>query len=105
MRSAATLFSASRCYDRGRRRTSASGRVVEWLGGQLSSRCQAWSEAGRPLAAACALGALGLVGCTQFDRGPPGPFAEVSRASVLGIANARFLADGDPAPMIAEFRR
>jgi hypothetical protein len=51
------------------------------------------------------LGLLGLVGCTQLDRGPPEPVAEVSRANVLGISNARFIADGDPSPMIAEFRR
>jgi predicted patatin/cPLA2 family phospholipase len=31
--------------------------------------------------------------------------AEAGRAQVTGIANARFLAEGDPAPMIAEFRR
>ncbi len=56
-------------------------------------------------AAACALGLLGLFGCAQFDRGPPVPAADVSRARVLGASNARYLGDGDPSPMIAEFRR
>ena len=57
-----------------------------------------------PLAApACALGLLALVGCAQLGRVPPE--AEAGQAQVAGIANARFLAEGDPAPMIAEFRR
>ena len=71
----------------------------------MSSGCRAWGRVGWRVAVACALGLLGLVGCTQFDRGPRGPVANISRASILGISNARFLADGDPAPMIAEFRR
>lgn len=54
-------------------------------------------------AAACALGLLALVGCAQLGRAPR--VAEAGRAQVAGIANARFLAEGDPAPMIAEFRR
>ena len=57
-----------------------------------------------PLAApACALGLLALVGCAQLGRVPPE--ADAGQAQVAGIANARFLAEGDPAPMIAEFRR
>jgi predicted patatin/cPLA2 family phospholipase len=54
-------------------------------------------------APACALGLLALVGCAQLGRVPPE--ADAGQAQVAGIANARFLAEGDPAPMIAEFRR
>jgi predicted patatin/cPLA2 family phospholipase len=41
-------------------------------------------------------------GCAIPDRGPSVPAADTTRALPLGIANARFLADDDPAPMIAE---
>src|SRR5262245_33286257 len=53
----------------------------------------------------CALGLLWLVGCAQFDRAPAVPSSDAGQASVLGISNARYLAEGDPSPMIAEFRR
>lgn len=52
---------------------------------------------------ACALGLLGLIGCAELGRAPP--VADVARAQVAGIANARYLAEGDPAPMISEFRQ
>jgi predicted patatin/cPLA2 family phospholipase len=57
------------------------------------------------LAVVCALGVFGLVGCAQFGRVATEPAADIGQASVLGIPNARYLGDGDPAPMIAEFRR
>ena len=41
-------------------------------------------------------------GCSFPERGPPVPKAETARALPLGIANARFFADGDPKPMIEE---
>jgi predicted patatin/cPLA2 family phospholipase len=56
-------------------------------------------------AVTCALGLFGLVGCAQFGRAPSAPVADISQASVLGIPNARYLGDGDPSPMIAEFRQ
>ncbi len=55
--------------------------------------------------ATCALGLLGLFGCAQFDRGPPLPGADISQARVPGTSNVRYLGDGDPSPIIAEFRR
>jgi len=45
---------------------------------------------------------LGLAGCSIPPRGPAVPSSETTRARPLGIPNARFFADGDPAPMIAE---
>jgi hypothetical protein len=46
---------------------------------------------------------LGVVaGCAAPPRGPAVPPADTVRALPLGIPNARFFADGDPAPMIAE---
>ena len=53
--------------------------------------------------AASALSLLVLVGCAQLGRAPPE--ADVSQAQVAGFANARYLQDGDPTAMIAEFRR
>ncbi|WP_428668385.1 patatin-like phospholipase family protein [Reyranella sp.] len=47
-------------------------------------------------------GASILAACTPLPRGPAVQAADVPRAFPLGIANARFYADGDPAPMIAE---
>jgi predicted patatin/cPLA2 family phospholipase len=52
-----------------------------------------------------ALCLLGLAGCGQFGRAPPEAVADMSRTTVLDISNARYFSDGDPAPMIAEFRR
>jgi predicted patatin/cPLA2 family phospholipase len=48
---------------------------------------------------------LDLAGCGQLGRAPPAPAADISRTTVLDIDNARYFSDGDPAPMIAEFRR
>ena len=45
---------------------------------------------------------MGLAGCSHPDRGPAVPYADTERAQPLGIANVRFFADGDPAPMIEE---
>ena len=46
---------------------------------------------------------LGLVtGCSALPRGPAVPPSDTIRAQPLGIPNARFYADGDPAPMVAE---
>jgi predicted acylesterase/phospholipase RssA len=49
---------------------------------------------------AVALGAV--AGCAIPARGPAVPSSDTERALPLGISNARFFADGDPAPMIAE---
>lgn len=43
-----------------------------------------------------------VAGCALPPRGPAVPAAAASRALPLGIPNARFYADGDPAPMVAE---
>ena len=43
-----------------------------------------------------------LAACAPPSRGPAVRAADVSRAFPLGIPHARFYADGDPAPMIAE---
>lgn len=46
---------------------------------------------------------LGIVaGCSTLPRGPSVPPSHTERAQPLGIPNARFHADGDPAPMVAE---
>jgi hypothetical protein len=47
---------------------------------------------------------IGLVaaGCSHPDRGPAVPRADTVRAEPLGIANARFFADGAPEPMVQE---
>jgi predicted acylesterase/phospholipase RssA len=44
-------------------------------------------------------------GCAIPARGPAVPSSETVRALPLGISNARFFADDDPAPMIAEAAR
>jgi hypothetical protein len=46
--------------------------------------------------------ALAVAGCATPTRGPAVPEADLSRAYPLGIPNARFYADGDPAPIVAE---
>lgn len=43
-----------------------------------------------------------MAGCAIPARGPAVPSSETTRALPLGIANARFFADDNPAPMIAE---
>jgi predicted acylesterase/phospholipase RssA len=43
-----------------------------------------------------------MAGCAIPARGPAVPSSDTTRALPLGIANARFYADDDPAPMIAE---
>jgi predicted acylesterase/phospholipase RssA len=54
------------------------------------------------LVAVVASAAAVLAGCSIPARGPAVPLSEADRALPLGLANARFFADGDPAPMIAE---
>lgn len=49
-----------------------------------------------------ALAATTIAACSHPDRGPPVPRADTARAMPLGIANARFYADADPGPMLAE---
>ena len=58
----------------------------------------------RHLACLAALSiSLGIVtGCSIPTRGPAVPPSYAERALPLGIPNARFYADGDPAPMVAE---
>lgn len=48
---------------------------------------------------------MALGGCSFPPRGPAVPNAYTLRAQPLGIANARFYADGDPAPIIREGER
>jgi predicted acylesterase/phospholipase RssA len=48
---------------------------------------------------------LGIAGCSIPERGPGVPQADTERALPLGIPNARFYADGDPATMIREGMR
>ena len=43
-----------------------------------------------------------MAGCAIPARGPAVPSSDTTRALPLGIANGRFFADDDPAPMIAE---
>jgi predicted patatin/cPLA2 family phospholipase len=47
-------------------------------------------------------GAVILAACSPPERGQAVPRADTTRAQPLGIANARFFADGDPAPLIQE---
>jgi len=51
---------------------------------------------------ALAVGLGAVAGCAVPARGPAVPPADTVRALPLGVPNARFFADGDPAPMIAE---
>ena len=53
--------------------------------------------------AALAVGLL-LSACSIPARGPAVPRADTARALPLGLANARFFSDTDPAPLIAEGR-
>jgi hypothetical protein len=46
-----------------------------------------------------------VAGCSIPPRAPAVPSSYTVQALPLGIANARFFADGDPAPMIAEARQ
>jgi patatin-like phospholipase len=46
--------------------------------------------------------ALGVAACGPLERGPAVPRADTSRAEPLGLSNARFYPDADPAPLIAE---
>jgi hypothetical protein len=48
---------------------------------------------------------IALAGCSIPDRGRVVPYTDTERAQPLGIANVRFYADGDPAPMIEEGAR
>src|SRR5205809_485131 len=45
---------------------------------------------------------LGVAGCSIPERGPGVPQADTERALPLGLANARFYADGDPQAMLEE---
>ena len=57
-------------------------------------------------ALATLLAAIAIMGgCSFPERGKPVPQADTARALPLGIANARFFADGDPKPMIEEGMR
>jgi len=59
---------------------------VRRLAAVLALLCEAWI----------------VTGCSLPPRGPAVPEAAESRALPFGIPNARFYADGDPAPMVAE---
>jgi len=52
--------------------------------------------------AALSIGLVVVTGCSIPERGPGVPPADTARALPLGIANARFLADGEPAVMREE---
>ncbi len=51
------------------------------------------------------IGIIALGACAIPERGPGVPAADTTRALPLGIPNARFFADGDPAAMIEEGTR
>jgi predicted patatin/cPLA2 family phospholipase len=51
------------------------------------------------------IGLVAMAGCSIPERGPAVPRADTARALPLGIANARFYADGDPKPIIEEGMR
>jgi predicted acylesterase/phospholipase RssA len=57
------------------------------------------------LLAALSFSVLSLGACSIPERGPGVPAADTTRALPLGIANARFFADGDPKAMIDEGTR
>jgi Patatin-like phospholipase len=52
--------------------------------------------------AALSIALLAVAGCSIPERGPGVPQADAARALPLGIANARFFADGDPTAMMEE---
>ena len=52
--------------------------------------------------AALSIAVLAVAGCSIPERGPGVPQADTARALPLGIANARFFADGDPKAMMEE---
>ena len=52
-----------------------------------------------------AIGFATLAACAHPGSAPAVPRADTVRAQPLGIANARFFADGDPSLMIQEGRR
>lgn len=52
--------------------------------------------------AALSIALLAVAGCSIPERGPGVPQADTVRALPLGLANARFFADGDPKPMMEE---
>ena len=54
------------------------------------------------MVALLSIGLIAAAGCSIPARGPAVPLSDADRALPLGISNARFFADGDPAPMIAE---
>ena len=54
------------------------------------------------LAVLLSIGAAAVAGCSIPVREPAVPLTETERALPLGLPNARFFADADPAPMIAE---
>ena len=54
------------------------------------------------MVALLSIGLIAAAGCSIPVRGPAVPLSDADRALPLGIPNARFFADGDPAPMIAE---
>lgn len=54
------------------------------------------------LLVALAIGLGAVTGCAVPARGPAVPPADTVRVQPLGIANARFFADDDPAPIVAE---
>ncbi|MFZ5780529.1 MAG: patatin-like phospholipase family protein [Pseudomonadota bacterium] len=60
------------------------------------------SSSRRSALAALSIGLLALGACSHPDRGPAVPRADTARAQPLGIPNARFFADGDPAPIMQE---
>ena len=56
-------------------------------------------------AASALLLAVALAGCASIVRLPPPPPAAVTSIEVLGVPEARFWADGDPAPLAAYLER
>ena len=54
---------------------------------------------------ALAIGLVAIAGCSIPERGPAVPQVDTLRAQPLGIANARFFADGDPKLMVQEGMR
>src|SRR5882757_1289990 len=70
-------------------------------------RSPSWSDSMPRLMtlAALVLGFAALAACSYPTRGPAVPRADTARALPLGIANARFFADGDPNLMIQEAMR